>query len=208
MGLDGLIDVDHIFINQRVESLEFLVGSSAANKYSITHPSGKSILYAAEYSSFLDRHLIGSSRAFEMKIFNADNNREVMNARRRFKCGLFGCCSTRCVEDMQVTSPQLDAIGSVVQVFQSCKMYFAIKDEHGDTLFQVRPPQKMIFFSDWEFGVYDVAGNHIGEIRKKWAGLGQEMFTQADNFGIKFPASLDLKYKALLINACILLVSL
>lgn len=203
LGLDALIDVDQIFIKQHIETLEFLFGSNAANKYSITDPSGRNILYAAEFSNIFARHLIGKSRGFNLKIFNSVNNKEVLNAKRRFKCGLFACCLPRCLEDMQVES-----FGSVVQVMPSCcKMHFAINDEHGETHFEVRPPQKMIFFSDWEFQIFDAAGNNVGEIRKKWAGIGQEMFTSADNFGIKFPANLDVKYKALLISCCILLVS-
>ena len=33
----------------------------------------------------------------------------------------------------------------------------------------------------------------IGEISKKWTGLGEEMFTDADNFGVSFPKDLDIK---------------
>ena len=33
----------------------------------------------------------------------------------------------------------------------------------------------------------------IGEISKKWTGLGEEMFTDADNFGVSFPVDLDIK---------------
>ena len=33
----------------------------------------------------------------------------------------------------------------------------------------------------------------IGEISKKWTGMGEEMFTDADNFGVSFPVDLDVK---------------
>ena len=35
--------------------------------------------------------------------------------------------------------------------------------------------------------------SQIGEISKKWTGLGEEMFTDADNFGVSFPEDLDIK---------------
>lgn len=207
LGLEELRDVDHVCIQQRVESLEFFVGNNANNKYKITHPSGKLILYAAEFSSLWQRYLIGKERGFELKIFNAINQ-EVVHVKRKFKCGLFACCSQKCLEHVDVRAPQEELFGTVVQVWRTCSdMHYGVNDEDGNLLFRVRPPNKMIFFSDWEFQVYDAHDNVIGEIRKKWAGIGQEMFTSADNFGIKFPVQMDVKHKALLITACILLVS-
>lgn len=205
--MSGLVDVDHIAIEQHVETMEFILGSDAANTYSIKHPSGKLILVAEEFSSLLYRHLVGQSRAFNLKLYNTDQ-KEVMNAKRRFKISLFGCCSPRCLERMELISPEQDSVGSIVQVGAcTTDMHYAVKDEHEEVIFRVRPPQKMIFFSDWVFEVFDAAENNIGEIHKKWAGIGQELFTSADKFEIKFPGSLDLKHKAFLINVCILLVS-
>lgn len=50
-------------------------------------------------------------------------------------------------------------------------------------------------------------GESIGRISKQWSGLLKEMFTDADNFGIKFPLDLDVKMKAVLMGACFLIVS-
>lgn len=47
----------------------------------------------------------------------------------------------------------------------------------------------------------------VGKISKKWTGLLREFFTDADNFGIQFPMDLDVKVKAVLIGACIMVVS-
>lgn len=44
----------------------------------------------------------------------------------------------------------------------------------------------------------------VGKISKKWTGLLREFFTDADNFGIQFPMDLDVKVKAVLIGACIM----
>ena len=35
----------------------------------------------------------------------------------------------------------------------------------------------------------------MGTITKQWSGLGKEMFTDADNFGINFPMDLDVKVR-------------
>lgn len=50
-------------------------------------------------------------------------------------------------------------------------------------------------------------GEHkVGEIKKNWSGLGTELFTDADHFGISFPLDLDVKMKAVLLGACLLIV--
>lgn len=48
----------------------------------------------------------------------------------------------------------------------------------------------------------------VGRISKQWTGYVQEYFTDADNFGIKFPQDLDVKIKAVLLGACFLIVSI
>ena len=42
----------------------------------------------------------------------------------------------------------------------------------------------------------------VGKITKQWSGLGKEMFTDADNFGINFPMDLDVKVREHCCAAC------
>ena len=42
----------------------------------------------------------------------------------------------------------------------------------------------------------------VGKITKQWSGLGKEMFTDADNFGINFPMDLDVKVREHCFAAC------
>ena len=48
----------------------------------------------------------------------------------------------------------------------------------------------------------------MGKISKQWSGLGREMFTDADHFGINFPMDLDVRVKATLLGALFLIVSI
>lgn len=48
----------------------------------------------------------------------------------------------------------------------------------------------------------------IGKISKYWSGFVNNVFTNADNFGIHVPADLDVTLKAAMIGACFLFVSL
>lgn len=47
----------------------------------------------------------------------------------------------------------------------------------------------------------------IGKISKQWSGFAREMFSFADYFGINFPMDLDVKMKAVMLGACMLIVS-
>lgn len=50
--------------------------------------------------------------------------------------------------------------------------------------------------------------HHIGVIQKEWSGFARELFTVSDMFGIHFPLDLDVKIKAVLLGACLLIVSI
>ena len=45
----------------------------------------------------------------------------------------------------------------------------------------------------------------VGKISKQWSGFLNEAVTDADIFGINFPIDLDVKMKAVLLGACMLI---
>ena len=47
--------------------------------------------------------------------------------------------------------------------------------------------------------------SEVGKISKEWSGYFQEAYTDADTFGINFPVDLDVKMKAVLLGACMLI---
>ena len=60
-------------------------------------------------------------------------------------------------------------------------------------------------FLGWNFSLVDVAGQRIGTITKKWAGIGKELFTSADNYVVQAegPAKTDQRRKILLLGAAL-----
>jgi len=58
-------------------------------------------------------------------------------------------------------------------------------------------------WTGWDFQFTDMNGKEIGKITKKWAGIGKELFTNADNYIISLNPSLqgNLDFAALLIMA-------
>jgi uncharacterized protein YxjI len=43
----------------------------------------------------------------------------------------------------------------------------------------------------WNFQLLDAQGNQLGVITKKWAGIGRELFTSADNYMIALNDAAD-----------------
>jgi uncharacterized protein YxjI len=53
----------------------------------------------------------------------------------------------------------------------------------------------------WNFQIKDLAGSELGTVTKKWAGLGKELFTSADNYMIALHAEPDPAKAVLLLAA-------
>jgi uncharacterized protein YxjI len=56
---------------------------------------------------------------------------------------------------------------------------FFVFDDHGQQVAEVKGDWK-----GWNFKLLDISGNELGVVTKKWAGIGKEMFTSADNYMI------------------------
>ena len=56
---------------------------------------------------------------------------------------------------------------------------FFVLDALGNTFAEVKGDWK-----GWNFRFLDTSGRELGIVTKKWAGLGKELFTTADNYMI------------------------
>jgi uncharacterized protein YxjI len=76
-----------------------------------------------------------------------------------------------------------DAQGRVLGSFRSKVLSlgggFYIDDGLGNPLAEVKGDWK-----GWNFRFLDTEGRELGQVTKKWAGLGKELFTSADNYVI------------------------
>ncbi|MDB5106281.1 MAG: hypothetical protein JWP91_3970 [Fibrobacteres bacterium] len=77
------------------------------------------------------------------------------------------------------------AVGSLVSKLFSLGGAFRVFDATGIQYATVQGDWK-----GWSFRITDMSGNEIGAITKKWAGIGKELFTTADNYmiALKDPA--------------------
>eukprot|EP00128_Syssomonas_multiformis_P004883 Colp12_sorted_trinity150504_noHs@15699 len=210
-GLEYLTAVNHIFVQQLIELLEAFTGFETCNKYQIKNALGQQVFFAAEDTDCCTRQCCGSMRPFEIKIHD-NAMRHVMLLRRdfRFNSPYAPCLlpiNTCFLQRMTVEAPVGQVLGYVEREWSLCEPWFALKLADGTTVLRIRGPCIMCeCFNDINFEVFEGHSDHvIGRIAKKWAGLAQEMFTDADNFGVNFPLELDVRAKALLIAAVFLI---
>lgn len=202
-GLEYLTAIDQLLVHQKVELLEAFTGFETANKYTIKNTLGQKVYWAAEDTGCCNRMCCGAARAFDIKIMDTFQN-EVLHFSRPLRCS--SCWFPCCLQTMEVTAPPGNVIGYVEQDWSILTPQFSIKDQNGETVLKISGP--FCTFSicgDVEFEVLSTNGAQVGKISKQWSGLGRELFTDADHFGINFPMDLDVRVKATLLGALFLI---
>ncbi|XP_053977606.1 phospholipid scramblase 1-like [Hylaeus volcanicus] len=200
-GLEYLMALDHLFVQQKIELIEALIGFETKNKYSVVNIRGEPVFYVVEESNICSRMCLGASRSCEFQVYDG-TRREVLRMIRPFRCD--SCCCPCCLQELEVFSGNM-FLGSVVQDWSLWQPTFSIRNASGETVLIIEGPWCK-FCGDVKFKVLSVNGeNRVGMIKKEWSGLMQEFFTDVDNFGISFPLDLDVKIKAVLLGACLLI---
>ena len=203
-GLEYLTVMDKLFIKQKVELLEAFIGFETNNKYTIKAGTGHDLFYAVEDVDCCTRNCCGSSRPFDMRIFDI-NQREVIHLDRALGCDC--CCCFCCLQNMTISTPPGTVVGYVKQNCSLCKPSFRIENADEETELVIDGPCcTCSLCGSVEFQVMSRDGEvEVGKISKEWSGLAREYFTDADTFGISFPVDLDVKMKAVMLGACFLI---
>ncbi|XP_072944285.1 phospholipid scramblase 1-like [Epargyreus clarus] len=203
-GLEYLSLIDSLLIHQTIDVLEVVVGYERNNRYIIKNSVGQKVYFAKEETDCCTRNCWGSMRPFDMKILDNFEN-EVMHLYRPLACS--GCCFPCCLQTLEVFSPPGTLIGTVEEVWTFCKPCFVVKDANNDVLLKIKGPIcTCACFSDIDFFINSKDSSmEVGKITKQWTGFFREAYTDADNFGVKFPMDLDVKVKALLLAATFLI---
>ncbi|KAI5612623.1 phospholipid scramblase 2, partial [Silurus asotus] len=206
-GLEYLTQINQLLIHQKIEMVEVFLGCETNNKYVVKNTLGQQIFYVAEENDCCNRNCCGPIRSFVIHV--QDNlGYEVMRLTRPLRCG--SCCFPCCLQELEVQSPPGFPIGYIVQTWHPCLPKYTIQNEKKqDILKIVGPCCPWKCCSDVNFEILSLDETaSVGRISKQWAGLLQEAFSDAENFGIEFPMDLDVKMKAVLLGACFLIVSI
>ncbi|XP_048744838.1 phospholipid scramblase 1-like isoform X4 [Ostrea edulis] len=203
-GLEYLAQVDQLLVKQKVEALEAFTGFETNNKYEILNSMGQRVFHAVEDTCCCTRNCCGSSRPFDMKILN-NQNQEVVHLSRPLRCS--SCWFPCCLQRVTVEAPPGKVAGYVTQSWSLCKPRIRIENANEETVLRIKGPCcQLNICGDIEFDVYAPdEETYVGRVTKQWSGLGKELFTDADNFGISFPLDLDVNVKATLLGAVFLL---
>jgi hypothetical protein len=189
--LDRLLTVSGLVVRQLKEWGEILSGFETRNKYAISDVSGQRLYLAAEEAgSMLLRWFLKALRPFTVSVFT-EGGQEVLRVVRPFRFYFHRA---------EVVGPLGKSLGVIERRFSLLRRVYSVQDGSGVEVYQLFGP----ILHPWTFQIRK-NGVECGKITKKWSGLMQEGITDADNFGVMFPADGDVELRALFLGAVFLI---
>jgi len=189
--MERLANVDALVIGQKKEWAEIFTGFETKNRYVVMDTEGNELYAAAEVGgSWLGRQFLKSMRPFTVSVRTLDGA-EALSVRRSFRFYF---------HKADVTDGNGQLLGTIEKRFSVFRRLYTVYDAAGVEAFQLVGP----FFHPWTFEIHE-QGIPIGKITKKWSGLGKEVFTDADNFGVAFAPDWDVQTKALFLGIVFLI---
>ena len=172
MSLENLSPDGRFIVRQKVEHLEAITGIETKNRYEVLTPDGRAVALAYEESGTMGRLFLESHRPLTLHIADP-GGRDILVASRSFFWFFM---------HLRVHDADGRAIGGVRRKMGILKRRMVIEDAEGNIVAEVSGS----VFRPYTFMIKQ-GGQEIGRITKKWSGLGQEMFTDADTFLIEMP---------------------
>ncbi|CAH2049813.1 unnamed protein product, partial [Iphiclides podalirius] len=179
LGIKELSRLSKILIRQKTTKI--------ANKYVVMAPDGSVVLHAREESGILDRMLVGTSRAFEMTLFDNDN-KEVIKLRRPYTMGPDKMDVSLCGRPVSVVRKEVTFLKPVINV----------NDANDRPAYRVKGP--VVTTNDCDFEIYTREKVRVGVIGRRWGGAGD-----SNGYELQLPADLDVSYKVALLGASFLI---
>ncbi len=189
--MDKLQTLDSLIISQKKEIGEILTGFETKNKYSVLDSQGDELYIAQEEGgSVFARLFLKNLRAFQINVRKSSGDLEI-KAIRPFRFYF---------HEMDVQDANGNTLGTIKREFTIIRREYSVFDKNGTKIFSLFGP----LLKPWTFNILE-NGNEVGKITKKWSGLLKESFSNADNFGISFPASWEVETKSLFLGAVFLI---
>lgn len=189
--MQRLSSISGLVVSQQKEWGEILTGFETKNRYAISDVSGSRLYLAAEEAgSTLLRWFLKALRPFTITVLTAEGQ-VVLRVMRPFRFYFHRA---------EVVDSQGQSLGVIERRFSLLRRSYSVLGSSGEEEFQLFGP----ILHPWTFQIRN-DGVEYGKITKKWSGLLKEGFTDADNFGVMFPAEWDVKLKALFLGAVFLI---
>jgi uncharacterized protein YxjI len=182
---------------RQVRELAELFGFETRNKYAITTPQGQEVAFAAEqqkgFFGFIARQFLGHWRRFDI-VFYGPDRQPALQVSHPFRWFF---------QRLEVSQSDGTRIGALQQRWAFFAKRFDVEDARGRVLLEMRSG----FFRIWTFPFFR-QGIEQAVIEKKWAGVLSEMFTDKDNFRVRFMKSTLTPEERVLILAAAVFVDL
>ncbi|OWK06055.1 PLSCR5, partial [Cervus elaphus hippelaphus] len=173
-----------------------ILGTETANKYEIKNSLGQRLYFAVEESICFNRTFCSTLRSCILKITD-NSGQEVITVNRPLRCN--SCWCPCYLQELEIQAPPGSIVGYVAQKWDPFLPKFTIQNANKEDILKIVGPCATCgCFGDVDFELT------IGKISKYWSGFVNDVFTNADNFGIHVPADLDVTVKAAMIGACFL----
>jgi hypothetical protein len=180
-----------LVVRQQKEWGEILTGFETQNKYAISDVSGSGLYLAAEEAgSMLIRWFLKALRPFTIAVFT-EGGQEVLRVVRPFRFYFHRA---------EIVGAQGQLLGVIERRFSILRRVYSVLDRSGTEIYRLFGP----VLHPWTFQIRK-DGVECGKITKKWSGLMKEGFTDADSFGVVFPADWNVETKALFLGAVFLI---
>ena len=193
-GLENLAQANALIIRQQKEWGEILTGFETKNKYEVVDHFSKPLFEVQEEGgsalTVITRMFLKALRPFTMHLFSPQGA-GLFKLTRPFRFYF---------HELDVSQSNGAPLGKIKRRFALLRRLYSVVDRNGNEIFELFGP----LFHPWTFQIKK-GGQELGKITKKWSGLAKESFTDADNFGITFPAGIDLSQKAVLLGVVFLI---
>lgn len=176
--LGQIQEATELYVRQQHEIGE-MFGIETRNKYAISTPDRREVAFAAEqgkgFLGALMRQVMGHWREFEIIFFGADRQ-PLFKAVHPFRFFF---------QRLEVFDDAGRLLGAIQQRWAWFRKSFDVEDARGQVVLEMRAP----ILSMWTFP-FTRNGTEVANIEKKWSGAFSEMFTDKDNFRVRFTPDL------------------
>jgi hypothetical protein len=139
----------------------------------------------------------------------------VFELERPFHCRWYCCPCDICHQEIRVRSGK-HPLGRVIEMCWCCHPTLHVEDAHGDLKYKLVGDNMCLRCCNCFYWFCRCCPEYVieiknpktdkkeGKIKKKFAGVAKELFTDADNFKIHFPSDATPNERALLLGSVVL----
>jgi uncharacterized protein YxjI len=179
-----------VAVSQKKEWLEILTDFEHRNRFTIDFDGRDGVLLAVEEGSGFKRFFMGSMRPYTLLIMTREK-KPVLRMHAPFRW---------IHPEISVMDTDGKRLGTVRKRFTFPHTRYSVVDAGGRKIFDIARG----LLKAWTFPVRR-DGQDVAVIRKRWSGVGREMFTDAQHFKIDFPEVIDPTERKILLGALFLI---